>query len=446
MTFFFNLLSRRSALKIGAASALLSTSIVAPATRAGADDKSRALRKRKNIDMLTSDELENYKHALGILKQRSAADPSRQDGYQYQAELHNKPRRHPDSSTGACEHGSEQFFPWHRPHLAGFEELLRVADPPRTADVTIPYWDWTKQPSGRMTPTAFEDQNSPLFNAGRRTSGPPPMWDGEDIRQMVREPEWDLFAGRPKGPTQSFGFFEDTAHNQMHGDIGTTMGNPRTASNDPIYWSFHAYVDLVWARWQRLHPQIFGCGNCTLWLEPNSYRVDEKVKTEDWGYEYDYDFSADGTLIAVADREPTSTALPMNETSNRAASAKLTAPVGGKREIFKIEKVRPLPDITYRIGVYLHPADVRPDNLSAEQRRQYLVRMVTIWQSAGHHPDASDVLVDLTQARAKAGPNQTVSVITEDATSPDEAAARSQAARALPKIQELLRGFSIEEH
>src|SRR5215211_7729046 len=73
------------------------------------------LPKRKNIDALTPTELDNYKHAVDILRQRSKANPMTDDGYVYQANLHNKPRKHPDSSVGACEHGSEQFFPWHRP-------------------------------------------------------------------------------------------------------------------------------------------------------------------------------------------------------------------------------------------------------------------------------------------------------------------------------------------
>jgi Common central domain of tyrosinase len=176
------------------------------------------------------------------------------------------------------------------------------------------------------------------------------------------------------------------------------MGNPSTASNDPIYWSFHAYVDLVWARWQRLHQQTFGCGDCTVWLEPNSYKVNEKVTTNDWGYEYDYNFSPDGAPIAVAAKTGGTTPLSVTEMSDRSATAGITIPQGDTRKILIIEYVRPLSDASYRIHVYLHPADVRLADLTEEQRRQYLIRTVTIWQSVGHHPDAFDVPVDLTNA------------------------------------------------
>lgn len=402
------------------------------------------LPKRKNIDALTPTELDNYKHAVGILRQRSVASPAAQDGYVYQARLHNIIRAHPDGSAGACEHGSEQFFPWHRPHLSGFEKLLRASDPPRTADVTIPYWDWTKPPTGRMVPTAFEDTASPLFNSGRRASGSPPTWSGDDIRDMVREPLWDVFAGRPKGPNQSYGDFELGPHNTMHGSIGLTMGNPSTASNDPIYWSFHAFVDLTWSRWQRLHQQTFGCGSCKLWLEPNNYTVDQTLSTKDWGYEYDYDFEPDGPAVTLVAAAGTSTPLPMTESTERSASAEISVAPSDKRKFVKIEKVMPLADASYRIQVYVHPADVKLAGLSDQQRQQYLVRTVTIWQSAGHHPEASDVLVDVTKALAQPGPKRVVSIVTEGVP-PIDAAGLEAAPAPLPRVQGLFRGFAIEE-
>jgi tyrosinase len=417
--------------------------VAAPRLRA-APAMAPSLPKRKNIDALTPTELDNYKHAVGILKQRSNANPTAQDGYVYQANLHNRPRTHPDNSVGACEHGSEQFFPWHRPHLSGFENLLRASDPPRTADVTIPYWDWTKSPSGSIVPKAFEDTASPLFNSGRRTSGRPPMWDDNEIRNMVREPIWEVFAGRPKGPNASYGDFEDGPHNGMHVSIGRTMANPGTASNDPIYWSFHAFVDLVWARWQRIHQQSFACGGCTLWLEPNSYTVDRTLSTTDWNYEYDYDFEPDGPPVTLVAAAGSSTPLPMMESTDRSATAAVNVASNDKRKFIKIEKVLPLSDASYLIQVYVHSADVKPASLSDEQRRQYLVRTVTIWQSAGHHPEASDVLVDVTRALAQPGPARVVSIVAEPVPAIDADGLESTRAP-LPKVHDLFRGFAIEE-
>lgn len=424
------------------------TMLLVPALGIGSA-RAQGLPKRKNIDALSPAELDNYKYAFNLLKQRSAGNPARQDGLTYQSGLHNKVRAHadPDNPAGACEHGSEMFFPWHRAHLAGFEKLLQESDPARTANVTIPYWDWTQKPSGTLFPVAFEDATSPLFNAGRRKTGDPPKWDADDIGNMVKEPQWDLFAGRPKKPDPSFGAFEQSPHNTMHPMIGPTMANPSTAANDPIYWSFHAYVDLVWARWQRLHQQSFGCGTCKLWLEPNAFATSEKVSTRDWNYEYDYDFSLDGPAVTAVAAAGGTNPLPMViDAGERSASAPLAgSPTGSTRKILKIEKVLPLADATYRIRVYVHPPEVKLTSLPEDQRQQYFVRTVTIWQSAGHHPEASDVYVDLTGAMTRLGANSVVSLLTDVAPTGDTGAAQPMLDTALPKVQGLFRGLAIEE-
>ena len=85
----------------------------------------------KNIDNLSAAELSDYVHALGIVKARR---PSRRDSYAFFAALHN------NNSVGPCEHARDTFLPWHRLHLLAFEDVLRASDPPRTANVTIPYW------------------------------------------------------------------------------------------------------------------------------------------------------------------------------------------------------------------------------------------------------------------------------------------------------------------
>ena len=47
--------------------------------------------KRKNIDLLSADELAAYEHAIQILKDRSAANPFDRTGYLWQAWVHNCP-------------------------------------------------------------------------------------------------------------------------------------------------------------------------------------------------------------------------------------------------------------------------------------------------------------------------------------------------------------------
>jgi hypothetical protein len=117
-------------------------------------------RVRKNIDRFTPQELGDYEHAISKLLEISTSDPQSIDGYTYFEQLH-------DGELGPCEYKNDTFMPWHRAHLFLFEEALRRSDPPRTATVTVPYWDWSALPSGTRYPTAFENQNSVLFHEFR---------------------------------------------------------------------------------------------------------------------------------------------------------------------------------------------------------------------------------------------------------------------------------------
>ncbi len=114
-------------------------------------------RVRKNIDSLTPQELADYEHAVSRLLAISQQDPDSIDGYTYFEQLH-------DGELGPCEHANDTFMPWHRAHLFLFEEALRRSDPPRTENVTVPYWDWSALPSGSRFPRAFENTGSVLFH------------------------------------------------------------------------------------------------------------------------------------------------------------------------------------------------------------------------------------------------------------------------------------------
>ena len=105
---------------------------------------------RKSIDSLTAAELADYEHAFAKLKEISEADPSDIDGLQYFQDLHN-------TMLGPCEHANDTFMPWHRAHLFEFEEALRRSDPPRTANVALPYWDWSGAAERRPLPEGVRE-------------------------------------------------------------------------------------------------------------------------------------------------------------------------------------------------------------------------------------------------------------------------------------------------
>lgn len=94
---------------------------------------------RKEIMSLTKSELATYREALQCM---STYNDYLQDerSYDWWARIH----------TDSCQHGWEQFLPWHRLYLYFFEQKLQDFD----STIAIPYWDWA----------AYYNQNKTTFN------------------------------------------------------------------------------------------------------------------------------------------------------------------------------------------------------------------------------------------------------------------------------------------
>ncbi len=367
------------------------------------------LRKRRNIEALGPDELRAYEHAIKVLKDRSAANPADPTGYDHWAALHDD---FDVSNHSGCAHFSEKFLPWHRRLLHDFELALQQADPSVTANVTIPYWDWSvRTTSGVLFPAPFENSASPL-HVQRFKKNPPP-WDADDLRGLVRDPDWNLFAGKPDasdGFGTNPGTLESGPHNTLHGNISAFMAEPSTAVQDPIFWSFHAGIDLAWARWQRLHiapggSQPFRDPAAVIWFQDRSYAVGSTGSMTDFGYEYEYDYSADGpaagsnnffsamapvTSVTAAPRR----VIRLNRRAGAAAEARLAIPVGGTPAagaLLRLADVRAFHDLTYRLQLYLHPAGVAIASLAPEARQAYHMRTLTLWRP--HHDGRVEMFI-----------------------------------------------------
>jgi Common central domain of tyrosinase len=366
--------------------------------------------KRKNIDALTDAELRAYEHAIKIVKDRSTANPDDPNGYKFWASLHDSFN---ESIHSGCPHYSEKFLPWHRRYLYDFEQLLQKTDPSVTAQVMIPYWDWSQPPTGNHFPKAFENSASPLFD--RRLNLSPPPWDPNDLRNIIHESDWNLFAGKPdasNGFGGNPGSLENGPHNTLHGNISRDMRSPSTAVQDPIFWSFHAGIDLAWSRWQKLHAsdgsaQPFADPAAIIWFRDRSYNVASTAKTSDFSYEYDFDFSADGPAppAAIAAAAPAAAAsriisppkrvVPLSSTGSAEKHASLTASGAGtfdRNTVLRLADVKVFDDKSYRLNVYLHPKDAAvAQETTGGARPPYLMRLVTIWQA--HHPGAVEIFI-----------------------------------------------------
>ncbi|MFZ4155659.1 tyrosinase family protein [Streptomyces pseudogriseolus] len=236
---------------------------------------------RKDVSTLTRSERRRFVNAVLEVKRRGEYDELVRMHMQYYA---------PDGETGLrAAHMSPSFLPWHRRFLLDLENALRRADDA----VTLPYWDWTRDRS----PTAVPWTEDLLGGTGRRSdrqvmTGPFAFRNGAwTIREGVTDTEYlmrDL--SRPRDPialptskdveaaladpvydtapwnsTSRKGFRNKIegwgpgrppdswrTHNRVHRWVGGHMVGGASV-NDPVFWLHHAYVDLLWSRWQRRH-------------------------------------------------------------------------------------------------------------------------------------------------------------------------------------------------
>ncbi|GAB3672541.1 tyrosinase MelC2 [Streptomyces sparsus] len=178
-------------------------------------------------------------------------------------------------------HRSPSFLPWHRRFLIQFEQALQAVDP----SVALPYWDWTADR------TAASSLWAPDFLGGTGRSRDARVTDGAfasasgdwpvtvrvDGRDFLRR---SLGSGGRQLPTRaeldsvlamstydaapwnsaSDGFRNHlegwrgaNLHNRVHVWVGGQMATG-VSPNDPVFWLHHAFIDRVWAQWQRRHP------------------------------------------------------------------------------------------------------------------------------------------------------------------------------------------------
>lgn len=363
--------------------------------------------ERKRIDDLTDQELAVYGHAIRKLLD----DPNAATNYQHHADFHNVFSQNPPRG---CEHRNDLFFPWHRYHLLNFERALQLSDPDHptlsTRDVTIPFWDWTSPPqSGVRYPAAFENAESPLFNEERNSDASGPMFSAEYMTRLIREnPDWHVFAGGPKGENEFFGAFESPSHNDMHSEfIGGLMGDPQSAAEDPIYWSFHAFIDRIWERWRQVHDGESTCLQCTLRGFPGQPTASEVQRTEN-GVALPSGQVTLGYFYAFDPTEVERVLPPSALTPHARFAAMLADPATDTEELFQLEpgpqpltfripqiaatpnraalwlvKLRPPVDRSYRLSAFVHPegTGINPGDPIAS--RSYHVGDFSFWKA--HH-------------------------------------------------------------
>ncbi|MEO6239514.1 MAG: tyrosinase family protein [Vicinamibacterales bacterium] len=220
---------------------------------------------RQRVDCLTERQQEQLREAFRRLMQSS--DPNA--NYAFWAGIHGR----------CCPHRSELFLPWHRAYIYQFERALQqaVGDP----DLGLPYWNWT---TTRDVPELFTKE--PL-TADRDPKRDPAKLPTPDIVEgLLNLPAFGDFGGRRCRPKCSGGDLEDV-HAGIHGWLGRTMGDPKTAACDPIFWIHHCYVDALWVAWQQTHSENPRCPGAPLLGIPGDWTVNDTLDTRSPRMDYE---------------------------------------------------------------------------------------------------------------------------------------------------------------
>lgn len=236
---------------------------------------------RKSVATLTDGDLASLRAAflavMGISDDR---------GYQHYAGIHGLPL------PGYCVHHDAAgvlgnlpvgplFLPWHRAYLYFFELALQD----QVGGVTLPWWDWTTDPSQpSQIPAAYATETvsgeaNPLFK-GPIVAIPDSQWEAErqqlqadtgvdlgplpsaTFRQPGRLPAAPPALPTPKQVQKAlaapnfvdFSQQIERIHDGIHVWVGGTMSEIPVAAYDPLFYAHHTMIDRVWSIWQLQHP------------------------------------------------------------------------------------------------------------------------------------------------------------------------------------------------
>ncbi|MFB8772866.1 tyrosinase family protein [Streptomyces broussonetiae] len=236
---------------------------------------------RKSVSALTGTEKRRLVTALLELKRRGEYDEFVRTHIEYYVA---------DGEAGLrTAHMAPSFLPWHRKFLLELERALRRVDD----SVSVPYWDWTRD----RAPTSAPWTADLLGGNGRRsdhqvTTGPFAYAEGnwkinenvtdgtfltrdlgrprdpvdlptaDDVEWALKDPAYDAppfdstsergFRNKLEGWGAGRGKASWRNHNRVHRWVGGVMVGGASV-NDPVFWMHHAFIDLLWTRWQTRH-------------------------------------------------------------------------------------------------------------------------------------------------------------------------------------------------
>ncbi|ORX86788.1 Di-copper centre-containing protein [Basidiobolus meristosporus CBS 931.73] len=170
-------------------------------------------------------------------------------------------------------HNNAAFFPWHRKFIREFELALQKKNP----SVYLPYWDWSLDSQSPEESIIFSKN---YFGGNGVSSRNYCLEDGPFANWTMRYPNVHCLKRQFDGtaPNTIEAFYspetlqytiknatnfdtlrrniESPPHGVVHIGIGGNEGDMSfaTSTNDPLFWLHHAFIDKIWADWQKANP------------------------------------------------------------------------------------------------------------------------------------------------------------------------------------------------
>lgn len=236
---------------------------------------------RKNYSAMTQGERDRFVAALKVVKGRGVVDQF--------ANIH-------EHHFSMNIHRSSHFLPWHREMLLRFERELQAVDP----SVFLPYWDSAVEQSttSPLWDQGFLGQFNGLWGLSRAL-GSDTLPSANQVAQNQTRSSYAVFWPE----------LESSIHNPPHRWVG---GQMRTAASprDPIFYLHHAWIDLLWVRWQASHPNAAftqsapGTGLNDPFMEWTTRSPADVMDHHALGYAYDSEPLIMGPAATSPDMQP----------------------------------------------------------------------------------------------------------------------------------------------
>ncbi len=211
-----------------------------------------AIRYRRNINCLTTNQLHDLREAYQALYDKPEADA---ESFATIGGLHGSP------GPTWCDHGTPGFLTWHRAYMRAFEKALQCVN----SDVMLPFWDWssgptTGVPAACASPTYVNRSGATVSNP--LYSGPIAAAAGGGTTARGAGIAGTSFAGAATSAqtalsSATYASFQNALngpHGSVHVFTGGNMSSVSFAGFDPIFFLHHCNVDRLWWNWQQAHP------------------------------------------------------------------------------------------------------------------------------------------------------------------------------------------------